>query len=79
MGQYEDFITILREIFKIEQDLISDDTNPDDIENWNSITHLKLIDRLEKYFNIKIDVEDITEMDTFGSIKTILKKYRVNL
>ncbi|MFX1500410.1 MAG: acyl carrier protein [Promethearchaeota archaeon] len=79
MNENEKFKNVLSEILKIESDQIKNDITPDDIENWNSINHLKLIVRFEELFNIEINSEDIAEMDSFGAIKDILKKYGVNL
>ena len=79
MAQNEKFINILSEILKIETNEIKNDITPDDIENWNSINHLKLVARFEELFNIEIDSEDIAEMDSFGAIQDILKKYGVDL
>lgn len=79
MAENEKLKNVLSEILKIDSNQIRNDITPDDIENWNSINHLKLVVRFEEIFNIEIDSEDIAEMDSFGAIKEILKKYGVNL
>jgi len=40
---------------------------------------MELICRFEETFNIEIDVEDITEMDSLGAMKDILRQYGVDL
>jgi len=80
MSLTEEFIDILTEVFEIERDIAMDDTmTPDDIENWSSISHMELICRFEQAFNIELDVEDITEMDSFGAMKDVLRVYGVDL
>lgn len=74
MGQYEHFITFISEVFEIEPDQIKDDITPDDIESWTSVSHMDLMARFEETFNIELDVEDITEMDSIGAMKAILKE-----
>ena len=80
MGYYEQFITFVSEVFEAKREEITDDKTPDDIENWNSISHMDLMARFEDTFGIELDVEDITEMDSIGAMKEILKdQYGVDL
>jgi len=81
MSLLEEFIDILAEIFEIDREILidGDELTPDDIENWSSISHMELICRFEETFNIEIDVEDITEMDSLGAMKDILRQYGVDL
>ena len=80
MGHYEEFITFVSEAFEVDKEEITDDKTPDDLENWNSISHMDLMARFEDTFGIELDVEDITEMDSIGAMKMILKEqYGVNL
>jgi len=80
MGYYEQFLTFISEIFEVEKEEITEDKTPDDLENWNSISHMDLIARFEETFGIELDVEDITEMDSIGAMKRILKdQYGVDL
>ena len=79
MSGYNDFISFVSEIFEVDKDEITDDKTPDDLENWNSVSHMDLMARFEETFSIELDVEDITEMDSIGAMKEILKQYGVNL
>ena len=80
MPLIEEFIEILIEVFEIEREIALDDNmTPDDIENWSSISHMELVCRFEQAFNIELDVEDITEMDSFGAMKDILRQYGVDI
>ncbi|MFX0077165.1 MAG: acyl carrier protein [Candidatus Hermodarchaeota archaeon] len=80
MSLIEEFIDILTEVFEIERDIaMDDDITPDDIENWSSITHMEIVSRFEQAFAIEFDVEDITEMDSFGAMKDVLRQYGVDV
>ena len=80
MPLIEEFIDILTEVFEIERDIAMDDNmTPEEIENWSSISHMELVCRFEQAFGIEFDVEDITEMDSFGAMKDILRQYGVDL
>lgn len=73
----ETFNNLIKDTFEIEE--IGDDLTPDDIEMWDSITHMDLCAKFEEEFDISLDVEDIAEMETIGEMKEILKKYNVEL
>lgn len=61
-----------KEITKIE-----DSFGPDEIEDWDSLSHIELITLLEEKFDISLAVQDVSRMYTIGDIKKILKKYSV--
>ena len=77
MSQLDVFNKILEETFEISD--IKDEMSPDDIEQWDSITHMDLCSKFEDTFDISLDVEDIAEMETIGQMKEILRKYSVEL
>ena len=77
MSQLEIFNKLIQETFDITE--IKDEMSPDDIEQWDSITHMDLCSKFEETFDISLDVEDIAEMETIGQIKEILRKYSVDL
>ena len=77
MSQLNDFNKIIQETFTITE--ITDEMKPDDIEQWDSITHMDLCSKFEEIFEISLDVEDISEMESIGQMKDILRKYSVNL
>ena len=73
----ERFNELIKEIFEIDE--ITDELTPEDVEMWDSITHMDLCAKFEDEFDISLDVEDITEMETIGQMEEILKKYNVDL
>ena len=70
---------ILSRVFKIDEDSITDKTSPDDVETWDSFNGLLLISELEKEFNIKFTMDEVTSIRNVGGIKQYLKKHRVEL
>ena len=79
MSQLETFENLLMEAFEIQRDDIKDDVTPDDLENWDSIVHMDLCAKFEENFDISLDVEEITEMQTLGLMKEVLKRHGVDL
>ncbi|MBI5804002.1 acyl carrier protein [Candidatus Pacearchaeota archaeon] len=60
---------------KIPPKDLSDDITSDELSEWDSVTHLKIISELEKNFGIKFSIDEITELENVGKIrKLVLKK-----
>jgi acyl carrier protein len=61
--------TIFRQVFKGESGLVlNENTSSNDIVSWNSLSHVILIDTIEKHFDIKFDLDAMLSMETFGEI-----------
>jgi len=60
---------IMALVFEVSTTDINDDTNPDDLDNWDSIGTINLITALEEEFDIEFEEEDILEMLNFQLIK----------
>ncbi|GAA4274206.1 acyl carrier protein [Aquimarina gracilis] len=51
---------------------LKDETTANDVDGWESITHMMLITEVEKTFNIKFKLMDLMNMNNVGDlIKTI--------
>tara|TARA_B100000963_G_C22294374_1_gene522844 strand:- start:31 stop:255 length:225 start_codon:yes stop_codon:yes gene_type:complete len=66
---------ILVDILKVQKDITSEDLTMDDVNNWDSLTHMNLIVAIEDEFGIEISGDDIAEMISFSSIKKTVAKY----
>lgn len=58
---------------------IEDSFGPDEIEDWDSITHIELVTALEENFKIALAIVDVSRMYTIGDIKKVLKKYGITI
>lgn len=76
----EEIISKLNEIFEDVLDLdetpeLTDATTADDIEEWDSLSHIQLIVAIEKAFGIKFSSQDIMNWQTVGdTVNSILSK-----
>jgi acyl carrier protein len=68
---------VIREVFPIEEENIDENWTSDDIPDWDSVGHLNLIMEIEKAFDIKIEIEEMFEVEKLGDITRILKKKNV--
>jgi acyl carrier protein len=68
----EDFMGILSGVFQMDVNKIKDETTMEDVDRWDSLTHMKLIVSLEQAYNIEFSAEQIMAMKSIGAIKAIL-------
>ncbi|MGB0870302.1 MAG: acyl carrier protein [Flavobacteriales bacterium] len=58
----EIFIDVLDD----EDIVLSENTTADDVEDWDSLTHIQLIVATEKKFNIKFTAQEIRNLANVG-------------
>ena len=58
---------------------INDQSSPENIESWDSLSLYMLIDDIETEFNVKFILEEILEIKNVGDFKKQLKKYGVDI
>jgi len=62
-------------VFKDNNIIITEKTTANDIDKWDSLTHLTLISDTEEEFDIKFKLKELIAMKTVGDyIKTIQSK-----
>ena len=67
----------LRKVFRrvFGAQVTSDECSVDDIEEWDSLTHIKLIIELESEFEINIEPDEILSLySSFSEISNFLNK-----
>lgn len=78
MSNLETFKKIIKSVWSIKNvDEIEDSFGPDQIEAWDSLSHIELVVALEEEFEISIAVQDVSRLYTIGDIKKTLEKYGV--
>jgi acyl carrier protein len=73
-----DVIRIIEEVLETEPGLITENTLAKDVENWDSMSHLGILIKLDKKFNGKVaEISEIAEADSIKKILDSLKKYKL--
>ncbi|MGD1007007.1 MAG: acyl carrier protein [Ignavibacteriaceae bacterium] len=70
---------VFKEALNIDESIITDELTYNTIPEWDSISHMHLIDRIEKEFDLVIDTEDVIALNSFAKAKEIIKKYGINI
>ena len=69
---------ILLTVFPHVQGEFKEEWGPDDIENWDSMTHLNMVMALGDEFKIDLDFNEVMEIVTVGDIYKILNRKESN-
>lgn len=64
---------VFRDVFDDEDIEIFDEMTADDIEDWDSLSHINLILDIEKEFGIKFTTEEITKTKNVGEFISIIE------
>jgi acyl carrier protein len=64
---------IFQEILEDDELLIKEEYGSNDIDEWDSLTHIMLIVEIEKKFNIKFLSKEISSWDNIGEMITSIK------
>ena len=59
---------IYRDVLDDEDIILSDATTADDIEEWDSLSHIQLIVAIEKAFKIKFSSKEILSWKNVGEL-----------
>lgn len=65
---------IFRDVFDEENLIITEETNAMDIEEWDSLAQLRLTISIEKKFNIKFDLNELTALHNVGEMLDLIDK-----
>jgi len=68
----------VQEVFRDELELddlvLTDETTADDVEEWDSLSHVQLVVALEKAFAIKFSSREILSWDNVGDLVDCIAK-----
>lgn len=59
---------IFREELELDDLVLTDETTADDVEEWDSLSHVQLVVAMEKAFGIKFSSREILSWDNVGDL-----------
>ena len=72
--EFNDVDNIISDVFEIEVSDIEYSMTPDDIERWDSLGNLILINSIEVEFKITLELEEIFSIEKIEDIYELLRK-----
>lgn len=64
----EKLTSIFHEIFGDNSIVLNDEMTANDVENWDSLTHMLMITKVEETFNIKFKLRELNKLKKVGDL-----------
>lgn len=64
---------IFREVFGDKNIVINDEMTANDVENWDSLTHMLMITKVEEELGIKFKLKELNRLKKVGDLITIIE------
>ena len=64
---------IFHDVFIDSTIVIREEMSAEDIENWDSLTHMLMISEVEKEFGIKIKLRELNKLNTVGNLIDLIE------
>ncbi len=70
----EDIRKILADTFRVKSDDITSKTTIQNIDTWDSLTHMELVANLESGLEMEFDGDEIADMISVSAIEQIVSR-----
>ena len=64
---------IMRDVFDVDDLVISENTSADDVEEWDSLSHIRLIVAIEREFGFKFKNSEIESLKNVGDLIKLIQ------
>ena len=69
---FEKINEVFRNVFEDDDITVNDETTAADIEDWDSLEHINLVNAIEQEFGIKFNMGQIVSMKNVGEMADII-------
>ena len=69
---YKKLNEIFAEVLRLDSVNLSDETIADDVEGWDSLSHIILLSTIEKKFHIKFNMKEIVSLHNVGELVDLI-------
>ena len=60
--------TVYRDVLDDEKIVLTEETTADDIEEWDSLTHVQIVAEIQKVFGVKFSAKEMLLWESVGDI-----------
>ena len=64
----EKLTVVFHEVFNDNSIVLSDEMTAKDVENWDSLTHMLMITKVEEVFGIKFKLKELNKLKMVGDL-----------
>jgi acyl carrier protein len=65
---------LMADVFDLDDFVVVNETSADDIEEWDSLSHIRFMISLERAFGVKFSNEEIAELKNVGELVAVIEK-----
>ena len=65
---------VFKDVFDLDDVVLTYDTTADDIEDWDSLEHINLISAVESTFKMKFKMKEVSTMKNLGEMVSIIEE-----
>ena len=69
----EKLTAVFHEVFNDNNIVLSDEMTAKDVENWDSLTHMLMITKVEETFGIKFKLKELNKLKMVGDLIRIIE------
>ena len=69
---FEKLNGIFRDVFDDESITVTEETTADDIEDWDSLSHIMLLSAIEDEFGVKFDMKAVLGLKNVGAMAELI-------
>lgn len=70
---YKRLTQVFRDFFDDDSIEIDEDTTADDIDDWDSLSHITLMSAVEDEFGVKFTMGEVSGMENVGEMAEIIR------
>jgi acyl carrier protein len=71
---YEKLTAIFRDVFDEDDLALTPETTADDVDGWDSLTHIRLVLAVSKAFGVKFSASEIGNLKNVGEFAALIEK-----
>jgi acyl carrier protein len=74
MDIYNKLNEVFRDVFDNDKITVTAETTANDIDEWDSLSHISLIDAVENEFKVRFKMGEVSGMKNVGEMADIIQK-----
>ena len=59
---------LMIDVFDVDDLVVTDKTSADDVEEWDSLSHIRFMITVERFFKIRFLNEEVTDLRSVGDL-----------
>lgn len=71
----EKVIEICKDVFEDDDLILTESSSSNDVEEWDSLSHLSLISDIEDEFSIKLTLDEISNSKNLGELVSAIMRH----